>query len=149
MTNLGEITVWEKLSDEQRSASVEEAKGLILGTKDWAIGLHGPADKPVELSEIARQEISNPEYVAYLDESIFAALMRLKSTNQRPLVPLYVALWTMALELPREEVTPAQALAIAMLMRRIQDTAIYVHEFNQDTKNWRLQNELRGRGFLR
>jgi hypothetical protein len=145
---LSEMQMWREMPDDQKDVVLTTAKKLIIGTKGWAGKLIDPEDTPRELSVFAREDRANGKYLRHLDEQVLVALHHLKKDVQRPLTPLYVAVWMMAMELPKEELTQARERAVTMLMRRVLLTALCVHEFNKDTGNWHLQQELKERGFF-
>jgi len=144
-----EMVTWKALNDHQRQRATEEAQKLLRWCASWADQVR-PWGHVVE-GQCVRGlvEEENRHLTDRLDATVVRVLSGLKKDIARPLVPLYVAVWTAAMEIEAGEIPPQVELAIVLAMVRVQSTARFVHLYNKSPGDKTLAAEMKRRGLIR
>lgn len=145
-----EMKAWNSLGEQHQEKVRAEAQKLLR----WMIGLSDQVnawDLVVEGRRVrGLAEESNQHLLDGIDATTMRSLSGLQRAGiSRPLVPLYVAVWELAMEIEQGEIEPQQELAITLAMVRVQGTARLVHEYNQAPGDAILGAELKRRGLIR
>jgi hypothetical protein len=147
---MDEMKIWAALSEQHRERVTKEAEKLLR----WSITWSGEVREWGHFLEGSRVRGAVEEENRHLVERIDANMMRILSGLKqagvpRPMVPLYVAIWKLAMEIEAAEIQQKHELAVVLTMIRVQSTARLIHQYNLSPGNKTLGAELRYRGILK